>query len=391
MGIPAFNKRGTLDKGMHVCTSEEFYDRFCAANSSRLAYRKVLEQLFALAISRNSQSVIVGGSFITNKPEPNDLDCIMIVPNEQCYTLQTNELLCVNDCELDVLVLSEDRKDTVYSFLNMFGKNRYGVEVGLVEIQLDNDQDKSTWSDYEDYCSAEALFEAREAYINRHVIKGVGSKKILVTIGNCKAYTYWNYDIAPIVSSSGWIFAPFIYDNKDIEKSSIRFAEWLTDIYAKYQNDICVYADGLGTYILGSYIFESKLPFKALFDRIVLTNSVLNQNINWKSEIQGRKVKTVINIINSGQSQLQEKIPTMIKKSQLLGESYMKGFHNEENILNYTYPYTVPISETNFQNTILPIFHMSSIIKKNIDQVLLENIDEILNTDTRVSSMNLRN
>lgn len=173
MSLPEFNLRGTLDKGVHVCKSDEFFERFCYGNNTiRSNYKEVLEQMFAFALNRNASSVIIGGSFITNKPDPNDLDCILIVPNEECCNFQTNELLDMDGCELDIIIINESRKDTIYAFLNMLSKDRYSLDVGMVEVILDKDKDKSTWDDYDDYYSVEALLMAREAYINRHIIRG---------------------------------------------------------------------------------------------------------------------------------------------------------------------------------------------------------------------------
>ena len=40
MTIPEFNKRGSLEKGIHRCTSEEFIKRFCyGENTLRAKYK----------------------------------------------------------------------------------------------------------------------------------------------------------------------------------------------------------------------------------------------------------------------------------------------------------------------------------------------------------------
>lgn len=45
MSLPEFNLRGTLDKGVHVCKSDEFFERFCYGNNTiRSNYKEVLEQ-----------------------------------------------------------------------------------------------------------------------------------------------------------------------------------------------------------------------------------------------------------------------------------------------------------------------------------------------------------
>lgn len=390
MGIPEFNKRGTLDKGIYNCRTDEFFERFCYGSGTvRSDYKKVLEQLFAFAISRNVKSIIVGGSFITNKLEPKDLDCILIVPNEKCCTLQTNELLIMNGCELDVLIIDENRKDTIYSFLNMFSKDRYDIDVGMVEIILDEVKDKSTWDDYDLYYSVESLLIAREAYINRHVIKCVEEKKVLVTICNAKEYMFWNYDIAPIVSSSGWIFAPYIYCcDKDIEDEIQKLEIWLRYIYNTYEKELCIYADGVGTYLLGRCI-KDKNNY-VYFDKIIMTKALLSCCFNWEEEINKGKVNYVINLIDTlAKKVVTEIIPKTLKKDDIFGNAYKNGF-DDSKVLNLHYKNGLRVSDDEFKNTILPMYHMSIIVQDNIERVCWENITEIVNRDIDLHDVNLQ-
>lgn len=211
MPIPKFNKMGLLDKGIYQCKAKEFIKRFCYGEETvRSKYKEVLEQMFAFAVRNGVKSIIVAGSFVTDKENPNDIDCIIIFPNEKYIPMKTDELLSIEDCELDVMFASENNKELVYSLINMFAVNRFELSVGMVEILLDEEEDKSTWDDYEEYNSVEKLLQAREAYIFRKVIRGVPKKKLLVTICNLEEYLIWNYKITPMVSSSGWIFAPYI-------------------------------------------------------------------------------------------------------------------------------------------------------------------------------------
>lgn len=99
MSLPDFNKRGVLPKGLHKCTPKEFIEKFCyqpkkehtrGSNFVRASYIPVLEQLFGHSIERGSRSIIFGGSFITDEEYPDDIDCIVILPNWNCVP-QKNE------------------------------------------------------------------------------------------------------------------------------------------------------------------------------------------------------------------------------------------------------------------------------------------------------------
>ncbi|WIV11092.1 hypothetical protein [Proteiniborus sp. MB09-C3] len=381
MSIPQFNERGTLNKGIHQCNSSEFIDRFCYGEKTiRSKYKEVLEQLFAFGLSRGAKSIIIGGSFITSKEEPSDLDCMIVLPNEKCCTIRSNELLCVEGCEIDVLVIAESSKDSIYSFLNLFSKDKYDIEVGMVEIVLDEEKDKSTWNDYEDYYSLENLLKARDAYINRHVIRGVKESKVLVSIMNLNEYFLFNYEISPVVSAAGWTFAPYVYTGKNILNEYEQFSNWITHLYYMYETDISVFADGLGTFLLGKYLKDEVKFVKASFDKIILSKAVLSSDFDWVQEIEERKVDLIINLKDSSDKNIiSEKIPKEIKSSPLLGIAYKTGFKNgNSSIIEWNYNYASCMDYFKFQNSIFPLYNMSSVIKENIDNIFLENMNEIM-------------
>ena len=393
MSLPEFNMRGTLEKGIHTCRSDEFYERFCyGKNTIRSNYKEVLEQMFALAVNRNASSVIIAGSFVTNKPEPNDLDCILIVPNEECCNLQTNELLDMDGCELDIIIISESRKDIIYAFLNMLSKDRYSLDVGMVEVVLDKYKDKSTWEDYDDYYSVETLFVAREAYINRHIIRSVKKKEVLVTVCNAEKFLWWNYEIAPIVSSGGWIFAPYIFfEDCDVETLLQHFKEWLSLIYCTYESDLCVYADGMGTFLLGRYLIDESKYRKANFDKIILSKALLKPDFNWSDLVKKHTVNFVINLLDkSAEKNISKHILSKLKRAPFFGEAYICGF-KDEGVLNYPYNDMGDLSSEDFKSNVLPLYHMEGVMQENIFNVCLENITEIMNRDMYTADINLAN
>jgi hypothetical protein len=382
MPIPGFNKRGSLDIGIHQCTSKEFLERFCYGEKTlRSKYKEVIEQLLAFSISRGGKSIVFGGSFITAKEVPNDLDCMLILPNDKCCMLQTNELLSIEGCELDVVVVAETNKETIYNFLNLFSKNKLDLQVGLVEIVIDKLGDKSSWNDYEDYCSIESLLKAREAYIHRHVIKGIVEKKIFITILGLNEYIYFNYNVSPIISSSGWIFAPFCYIGESLVEDYNRFKIWINYIYEVYEADISVFADGIGTLLLGMYIKDELKSRKAYFDKVVLSKALLSSEFDWSKEINNNRVKRIWNLRSNQEDVITETISSDAKKHELYGNAYTKGFKsNNEEIIEQFYHYNGLIEWDEFQNNIFPIFHVSDLIQKNIEKEFMMRMQEIMNS-----------
>lgn len=98
--IPPFDADGDLPPGTHEATWSEFKDRLCLFNRSDR--RLKLCQLMELLVQDASRSQIVerivfGGSFITQKTEPNDFDCIVILRPSVEYESLTPAQLWVAD------------------------------------------------------------------------------------------------------------------------------------------------------------------------------------------------------------------------------------------------------------------------------------------------------
>lgn len=389
MTIPEFNKRGSLEKGIHRCTSEEFIKRFCyGENTLRAKYKEIIEQLLAFSISRDGKSIIFGGSFITSKEEPNDLDCMLVLPNESCCMLQSNELLTIEGCELDVLVVAETNKETIYNFLNLFSVNKLNLDAGLVEIVIDQINDKSTWDDYEEYSSVESLFKAREAYINRHVIKAVTEKKIFITVLELNKYLIFNHHISPIISSSGWIFAPYVYLGENIIGDYNGFKAWINYIDSVYDAEISVFADGIGALLLGMYLKDDLKYRKAYFNKIVLSKALLTPDFDWCEEFKSNRVQRVCNLKSVQEISGIETVSKEVTAHKLFGKAYKSGFSfKDEQIIELPYSYNEDIDWEEFQNNIFPIFHMSYLIQKNVEKDFWLRMAEIANDNVEQNEL----
>lgn len=73
MNMPPFNELGYLPPGTHNATWQEFMERFATTPRRLRLATGLAAALRKLAIA-GCQYVIVGGSFVTDKPEPNDFD-----------------------------------------------------------------------------------------------------------------------------------------------------------------------------------------------------------------------------------------------------------------------------------------------------------------------------
>ena len=143
--IPKFANNECLPEGIHSADVEELRERFSYFDVSdqRLrVYRGLRELLDEAGKSGIVRRVVVAGSFVTNKPEPNDFDAILVLdPVIVNQTLRPNEYNLVSRKMARRLyggdVLSAvDGSAALEKFLKFFQSNRAGESVGVVEIAL---------------------------------------------------------------------------------------------------------------------------------------------------------------------------------------------------------------------------------------------------------------
>ena len=77
--IPGFNEDGYLPPGIHAATLEEMSTRFGQESELRQVQMQSLGWLVDLARRAGVQRIVVNGSFVTDKLEPNDVDCVLLI------------------------------------------------------------------------------------------------------------------------------------------------------------------------------------------------------------------------------------------------------------------------------------------------------------------------
>lgn len=80
MSLPELNDAGDLPQGVHPATLQEVIDRFGTDTVRRQVMALRLERIYQIATETGHLArFIVFGSFITDKPEPNDVDVFMLM------------------------------------------------------------------------------------------------------------------------------------------------------------------------------------------------------------------------------------------------------------------------------------------------------------------------
>jgi len=96
MTLPAFNEEGDLPLGVYRATLVEVLERFGQGSVQRCAVANRLNRLYQLAAStRQLARFVVFGSFITAKPDPQDVDIVVLMEDSFDLASVTGEAALV--------------------------------------------------------------------------------------------------------------------------------------------------------------------------------------------------------------------------------------------------------------------------------------------------------
>lgn len=132
--IPAFNEDGYLPPGIHPATLEEIIVRFGRESELRQVQVQSLGWLVDLARRAGIQRLVVNGSFVTDKVEPNDVDCVLLIgPDFPRDPAAETELLI----GLPFLNVELVKQVAFQQFTEkIFATDRQRVRKGMIEVIL---------------------------------------------------------------------------------------------------------------------------------------------------------------------------------------------------------------------------------------------------------------
>lgn len=144
MPLPELNEFGDLPEGSYPVTLAEVIARFGSGTPQRVEVTIRLEQIYLLAVATGFlDRLVVFGSYVSDKPEPNDVDAILVMRNdfrsEDCPA-ESRVLLdhARADAELGASIfwVRPDMLlgETLEQFLTHWRKKRDGSKRGIVEI-----------------------------------------------------------------------------------------------------------------------------------------------------------------------------------------------------------------------------------------------------------------
>ena len=132
--LPPFNDDGYLPPGLHLATLVEIAERFGAESELRQAQMDSLRWLVDAARRAGVLRLAIDGSFVTDKFEPNDVDCVLLVDNR--FPLDLDAAIELKGgfpfIELQIVRLQRFRFLTE----DFLASDRVECPKGLVEVQL---------------------------------------------------------------------------------------------------------------------------------------------------------------------------------------------------------------------------------------------------------------
>jgi hypothetical protein len=146
--LPDFESDGNLPAGIHRASLTDIEKRFARFMGSdrRIRLFSKLKQLMEIArFSGIVQRVIIGGSFVTAKSVPNDVDAVIVIAKDvDIETLVQHQYIATDRDALrrvlkgddfDVIVVREGTK-RMQTIIEFFQSNRDNKPVGVVEVEL---------------------------------------------------------------------------------------------------------------------------------------------------------------------------------------------------------------------------------------------------------------
>jgi len=146
MMMPPFNAQGDLPVDVHQATLVEVVERFGQGVPERVRVTERLQQVIALAQGTGKlERVFIWGSYVTDKPDPRDIDLFLIMSPDFESNDCTSTMHLVFDSEaaereLGATVFwmtsSAGSQTTIAFFLEQFQIRRDGGRRGIVEVLL---------------------------------------------------------------------------------------------------------------------------------------------------------------------------------------------------------------------------------------------------------------
>jgi hypothetical protein len=132
--IPEFNDEGYLPTGVHRGTMEEIAARFGKDSELRRVQMESLIWLVDLARRAGVERIIVNGSFVTDKSEPNDVDCALLIGSDFPRDIAAEADLLAGLPFVEIHLLRAEQFERFVE--RIFATDRAMTPKGMIEVVL---------------------------------------------------------------------------------------------------------------------------------------------------------------------------------------------------------------------------------------------------------------
>ncbi len=132
--IPDFDEQGYLPAGVHLASLDEIEARFGRQSEVRRVQMESLRWLVELAKKAGASRLVINGSFVTERPEPNDVDCALLAGPDYPRDREADREILGGLPFLEVALIGEEDFD--YLINVVFATDRQHTAKGIVEVLL---------------------------------------------------------------------------------------------------------------------------------------------------------------------------------------------------------------------------------------------------------------
>jgi len=132
--IPDFDEHGYLPAGVHLASLDEIEARFGRQSEVRRVQMESLRWLVELAKKAGVQRLIINGSFVTERLEPNDVDCAMLTGMDFPLDRAAEREILVGLPFLEIDLVKQEAFD--FLLQRVFATDRKQILKGVVEVML---------------------------------------------------------------------------------------------------------------------------------------------------------------------------------------------------------------------------------------------------------------
>lgn len=141
--IPDFDENGNLPPGVHFCDWSEFKEKF-GYTSARTKMIQGLEEVMRQLKAALCRTIYVNGSFVTNKPNPEDFDMCWDRDDVNVDYLKRNAPKILNFYDSDAqkakykgeIYPSDQPVDESTTSIELFQRDRQQNPKGIIAINL---------------------------------------------------------------------------------------------------------------------------------------------------------------------------------------------------------------------------------------------------------------